>query len=135
MTAPAISGLSCPKCGSDVWDNRGNKKNPKSPDLKCKRAPACDWVQWPPKATPAPAGRQTSESQIGPTPPIPAPVAAHAAASADAPPTLEFAALSARYRECVVYVTREIAPYVTLDAQAIAAMSATLFIARNQKNV
>jgi hypothetical protein len=26
----------CPQCGSDMWDNREGKKNPRSPDFKCK---------------------------------------------------------------------------------------------------
>ena len=26
----------CPKCGGKVWDNREGKKNPKSPDWKCR---------------------------------------------------------------------------------------------------
>lgn len=26
----------CPKCGGEMYDNRGSKKNPKAPDFKCK---------------------------------------------------------------------------------------------------
>jgi hypothetical protein len=26
----------CEKCGSEMWDNRKDKKNPKGPDFKCK---------------------------------------------------------------------------------------------------
>jgi hypothetical protein len=34
----AFGGLDpqCPKCGGAMWDNREGKKNPKSPDFKCK---------------------------------------------------------------------------------------------------
>ena len=51
--APAFARLadvaaSCPKCGSDMWDNRIGKKNPKAPDFKCKGR-QCDGVIWPPK--------------------------------------------------------------------------------------
>jgi hypothetical protein len=27
---------SCPKCGGEMWDNRGRKTNPRAPDFKCK---------------------------------------------------------------------------------------------------
>lgn len=37
---------SCPKCGAEMWDNREGKKNPKAPDFKCKKGPACDGVIW-----------------------------------------------------------------------------------------
>jgi hypothetical protein len=36
----------CPSCGGGMWDNRREKKNPKSPDWKCKDK-ACDGVIWP----------------------------------------------------------------------------------------
>lgn len=40
----------CPKCGSDMYDNRGTKTNPRQPDFKCKRyKEGCDGVIWPPK--------------------------------------------------------------------------------------
>ena len=38
----------CPKCGGKMWDNRLGKRNPKSPDFKC-RDRSCDGVIWPPK--------------------------------------------------------------------------------------
>ncbi len=28
--------MKCPDCGGPMWDNRGDKKNPRSPDYKCK---------------------------------------------------------------------------------------------------
>ena len=37
----------CPKCGSQLWDNRAGKKNPKAPDFKCKNK-SCDGCFWPP---------------------------------------------------------------------------------------
>lgn len=40
--------VACPKCGSDMWDNRATKKNPKAPDYKCKDK-SCDGVIWPPR--------------------------------------------------------------------------------------
>ena len=55
----------CLKCQGDVWDNRGNKKNPKSPDFKCKDKDGCGegfWFEKPkgngkgkPAAAPEPA--------------------------------------------------------------------------------
>lgn len=49
--------VSCPKCGGAMWDNRATKKNPRSPDFKCKQR-SCDGVIWPPRtvaAAPRPA--------------------------------------------------------------------------------
>lgn len=36
----------CGNCGSDVYDNRGNKRNPKGPDFTCKNKSACGWRAW-----------------------------------------------------------------------------------------
>ena len=54
--SPATAGgavPSCPKCHGAMWDNRVGKKNPKSPDFKCKDK-GCDGLywpgEWPPKA-------------------------------------------------------------------------------------
>lgn len=45
----SIDEPSCPKCGGRMWDNRMSKRNPKSPDYKC-RSRSCDGVIWPPRA-------------------------------------------------------------------------------------
>jgi hypothetical protein len=53
---PRIKGpiTECPTCGSEVWDNRGKKKNPKSPDFKCKADKEhAFWLETP-KGAPAP---------------------------------------------------------------------------------
>ncbi len=59
----------CPKCKGAMWDNRVGKKNPKSPDFKC-RDKACDGVIWPPRssssrpepaAAPAPYATESEE--------------------------------------------------------------------------
>lgn len=46
------SGVKCPKCSGPCWDNRLSKRNPKSPDYKC-RDKSCDGVIWPPRPTSA----------------------------------------------------------------------------------
>ena len=46
--APETSSPPCPRCGSEMWDNRATKKNPRAPDFKCK-AGGCDGVIWPPR--------------------------------------------------------------------------------------
>jgi hypothetical protein len=53
-TARPIEGaVVCEKCGSDMWDNRQKKTNPKAPDFVCKRKnQGCDFVIWPPKGGP-----------------------------------------------------------------------------------
>jgi hypothetical protein len=38
--------MQCPKCGGEMWNNIGRKKNPKQPDYKCKDK-ECDGVIWP----------------------------------------------------------------------------------------
>lgn len=47
--------MQCPKCGSDVYDNRPKKLSgafkANAPDFKCQKK-SCDWVQWPPKDQP-----------------------------------------------------------------------------------
>lgn len=52
----------CPKCGGEMWDNRGTKKNPKQPDFKCKDKQTCDGAIWPEKKKeePAPATRKAT---------------------------------------------------------------------------
>jgi hypothetical protein len=54
FAARAAEVAACPKCGSDMWDNRKDKKNPKAPDFKCKDR-SCDGVIWPPKPGDKPA--------------------------------------------------------------------------------
>lgn len=47
-TPHEVFGL-CPSCGgNEWWDNRVDKRNPKSPDGKCKLKD-CDGVVWPPR--------------------------------------------------------------------------------------
>lgn len=46
--APADGEKACPTCAGAMWDNRVGKKNPKSPDFKCKNS-SCDGVIWPPR--------------------------------------------------------------------------------------
>lgn len=48
----APSGVRCPKCGSpDVWDNRADKKGPRSPDFRCKNCKEPIWIVAPTAAT------------------------------------------------------------------------------------
>lgn len=49
----------CPECGSDMWDNRLTKRNPRSPDYVCKDR-SCNGVVWPPKG-----GRRNTRQQGG----------------------------------------------------------------------
>jgi hypothetical protein len=67
MGATTHTPIVCPKCSGPVWDNRLNKRNPKSPDFKCKDR-SCDGVIWPPRngrpqpqAQPTPAGYESPE--------------------------------------------------------------------------
>lgn len=44
-TVGADDMIPCPKCDGAMWDNRSNKRNPKSPDLKCKNG-KCGEAIW-----------------------------------------------------------------------------------------
>ena len=57
--------VACPKCGSDMWDNRLNKKNPRAPDFKCKDK-TCDGVIWPQKEGKQQARQSAPPRQEGP---------------------------------------------------------------------
>ena len=37
--------MNCPQCGGPMWDNRNDKRNPKSPDYKCKNK-SCGHAIW-----------------------------------------------------------------------------------------
>lgn len=37
--------MNCPDCAGAMWDNRADKRNPKSPDFKCKNA-QCGKAVW-----------------------------------------------------------------------------------------
>ena len=45
--------MECPVCNGEMWDNRNRKKNPKSPDFKCKNK-ECGKAIW---TTPKPNGQ------------------------------------------------------------------------------
>jgi hypothetical protein len=47
--------MNCPDCAGAMWDNRNDKRNPKSPDFKCKNK-SCGkgiWEERKPNETPA----------------------------------------------------------------------------------
>lgn len=48
VSKSATAPENCPKCGGPCWDNREGKRNPKSPDYKCKNK-SCDGAIWLPK--------------------------------------------------------------------------------------
>lgn len=58
----AYTNTPCPKCGSQVFDNRGDKRNPKGPDEKCSDK-SCDYRKWPPKGGAKPAAAPASTKQ------------------------------------------------------------------------
>lgn len=60
---PTGDAPKCPKCTGPMFDNREGKKNPKSPDFKCKDK-SCTGLywpgQWPPKAAEEPGLGRTA---------------------------------------------------------------------------
>jgi hypothetical protein len=140
--------VACPKCGSEMWDNRASKKNPAAPDYKC-RDRSCDGVIWPPRkgaakpaARPAPAAAKApmalgatmpwEEEETGAAP-APAPVRATAAA-----PRSDLTTEFALYSRCLDQARAEFLR-TQLDqlggdvAGAIVAAAATLFIQASRK--
>lgn len=92
-----------------MWDNRGKKTNPKAPDFKC-RDRGCDGVIWPPKKT-APNG----PALVSPT-----------------------KSISQVYTESLSFVLKTVVPAIanagiSVGDQTVAAITATIFIARRKE--
>lgn len=122
MTASTLTdtnAIACPKCGGQMYDNRGTKKNAKQPDFKCKNYRVCDGVIWPPKP------------KIQPYPPI-----LHNAAAEDAAELAgkigqpERPKMREAYRDLTKWVISDIVPLYKnqIDASVVASITATLFI-------
>jgi hypothetical protein len=151
MTAPATQEVPCPKCGGRTWDNREGKKNPKAPDFKC-RDKSCDGVVWPPRGNaPRPAAGVTNISapRQAPAPAKPAASEPDWLADQGASEDATFAELKRgeawiemqqRYAETLLFVTKTVVPTlikadVGTDPQAVAAITATLYIERNKRGI
>ena len=130
--------VKCPKCGNDTWDNRVGKKNPKSPDYKCKDK-ACDGAIWPPRnCAPVPAQAKQAFSSGPLVPGIDGPYQETGAPPAE--PVVFGAKLNGLftlYGVCMDEVLSAQVPKlnkadVGTTPEAIAAMCATLFIAASK---
>lgn len=70
-----MTTYSCPKCNSEMWDNRPKKESgefkKKAPDFKCKddNGTGCEYVIWPDKPLPKPKDEAAPHPtrQAGPT--------------------------------------------------------------------
>jgi len=58
----------CPDCSSDMWDNRDDKRNPRSPDFKCKDK-SCGKAIWLEDEAPEGVNSETGEIEGDDTPP------------------------------------------------------------------
>lgn len=130
-----------------MFDNRTTKTNPKAPDFKCRNAtkvkdgPGCDGVIWPPKpgqrspyAPPAAAKQEFSSGSHIPGLDAPQSIS-------DAQPNVEAGSVYPRlqklfsvYDVCLDHIMTNVAPKLNnseigTTPEAIAAMTATLFIA------
>lgn len=65
----AFANHACPKCGDKVFNNRGDKRNPKAPDEKCANR-ECDYRKWdtPKGGTPAPTPARSGGVRSGSAP-------------------------------------------------------------------
>lgn len=127
----------CPVCGGDVWDNRTNKKNPKSPDYKCKADG--DHAFWLAKQNSAPAPARSRPAPVNNPPHIP-----EIDGPEDAiPPDVQgdpLEIMGALYLRCSYIGARVLAARckesgVALTPEAISAATATLFIQATQRGI
>jgi hypothetical protein len=102
--------MNCPDCGGAMWDNRESKKNPKSPDFKCKNKDGCGKGVWEKKGDAAPANRSSNGN-------------GHAPITATRP-------LGPLYNECMVFAKAACAHHFGDHAtpDVVVAATATLFI-------
>jgi hypothetical protein len=135
--APLAPAPTCPDCGGPMWDNRADKRNPRAPDFKCKNR-VCDGAVWPPRNGHAPSTEPHRTIEVA---------SDRLAASSSPPGQPHCGALSdgdasaddptvTLYRASAAYVATTVCPVVTaagvpLTGEAVAAMIATLFIARH----
>ena len=135
MTATLVAEeRSCPKCGGRTWDNRIGKKNPKAPDFKC-RDKSCDGVIWPPKGNAAPV-RQAPVQQTAPAadPASPDPVWVELERGE------QWLELRAKYMESLTFVLKHVVPELVkanigASPESVSAMTAQIFIARNDRGI
>lgn len=132
----------CPKCGGRMWDNRDSKRNPKSPDFKCRQR-ACDGVIWPSRfpQESAPPSRQVVPQRPAAQPPefghIPRLDWNEEVPPDDVPVSIggaELAAMFKLYDTCVSHVVHVTCRYEGFEGQ-IASMAATLFIEANHRGI
>lgn len=146
--------MQCPKCAGPMWDNRQTKRNPKSPDYKCKDK-GCDGVVWPEKkggGTARFVAGATAEPSEGFDDPPPyddpyAPVIATASVAQDARGTriadtaqeAQFSSLIRLHRRCfdsaVLLVMRDKPTELFNGWDAISALTAQLFIEANKRGI
>jgi hypothetical protein len=136
----------CTACGgTEFWDNRNDKKNPKSPDFKCKDKD-CNEGYWLAKgakaAAPAPAARRLGPAALPTDAEESAQVRAIQLAAAGAGvPVYSFEQLKARHAQCVLHALEQVEvleKYGTPAGsvpEAVIAMANTLFIERSKRGV
>ena len=137
----------CPKCGGRMWDNRASKRNPRAPDFRC-RDRRCEGVLWPgqhhtavPIVTPRLARADVAADRTPST--LSSDVARRRGTSEDghsqSDESTELGALRRCYLAVTDFVLSEVrARYdgagVACDAETLAAITATVFIAECRRN-
>lgn len=134
---------SCPKCGSNMFDNRESKQNPKAPDFKCKDR-NCDGVIWPPRKTaPKKAPEAPKGYNAGPLLPNEEPgyleaLAGHGGGAGSVSIEVESQKdkVERMYLESMNFVINKVVPVwtageIAYDAGHINASTATMLIQRN----
>ena len=113
--------MNCPKCGGEMWDNRVDKKNPKSPDYKCKDK-NCAHPIWLGKYAPA-SGAEVPAKRV-------VPVGGQPGAKSD------WLILQERYENCIGVATQAYhAIGKTLSDEAFVSAVAALFIQASKEQL
>lgn len=129
----------CPKCSGLMWDNRIGKRNPKSPDFKC-RDRGCDGVVWKAPKEIGVAGASALKTPAAREPTGAKPVSAAAprsAAPASDSRIPEPSSLCATYLACLDFAIQHVAPRltaagVTVSAENLLNSATTCFIAKTR---
>lgn len=125
------SSPACPKCSGRMWDNRGDKRNPRAPDFKCRNR-GCDGVLWPGQhwtavpATEAPRLAAVSDK-------------AETDTGNDAPATALLPILRRKYLDLTDFVIEHVRPKyqehgLECRPDTVAAIAATLYIAETRRD-
>ncbi len=124
----------CPKCSGPTWDNTKDKKSSKHPDYRCKDRENCDGAIWLDKKKTSQLVSKALDPREGYSgPPLPNETPAEAAGvTAKQPPSLCGDWLKALDMVLEKGLPKLEAKGIPVDASAVFAATATVFIAKSR---